>query len=54
VVINFSEYTLSNVECGFTDSNAIFCELFTSAEKEFNGSFQYIDLNPWGYQVWYQ
>ncbi len=54
VVINFSEYALSNVELGFTDSNGLFYELFTSSEREFNGSFQYIDLKPWGYQVWYQ
>jgi hypothetical protein len=54
VAINFSEYRLSNVEFGFTDSKGRFCELFTSAEREFNESFQYIDLKPWGYQVWHQ
>ena len=54
IVINFSEYTLQNVEVQLGNSRGVFEELFSSSTQEFNHAQQYFNLEPWAYQIWYQ
>lgn len=54
ILINFSEYTLQNVEVQLGNSRGVFQELFSSSTEEFKQTHQYFNFEPWGYQVWYQ
>ena len=54
ILINFSEYTLQNVEVQLGNSRGVFQELFSSSPEEFKQTHQYFNFEPWGYQVWYQ
>lgn len=52
VVINFSQYPLSDVQVDHGDIRGRYVEWFSSGSKVMNEDAQYFNLPAWGFQVW--
>lgn len=52
VMINFSQYDLSEVEFETDVPRGDYTEIFSNQKNHINTNHQYIDLKGWGYKVW--
>jgi glycosidase len=54
VIINFSEYDLSDVKIEVCNDVGVYRELFTEISIEFSEKYHHFSLRAWEYQVWYK
>jgi glycosidase len=54
VIINFSEYDLSDIKIELGNDVGVYRELFTEISIEFSEKYHHFSLRAWGYQVWYK
>jgi hypothetical protein len=52
VIINFSQYQLDHVEVATANKVGTYTEYFTNKTKDIDGSYFYVQLPPWSYQIW--